>query len=339
MALPAALVLGACNGSGSEGPAAFQASLPQLTDDFEAFAQGQTYSTTTRAVQTNGSSGGSIQVNLSIRPANDGSGDLILTDGGTDFRLQRNASTGEYLYSDGSLVYFAQAALGEDAGAVLVFSQSLSSAAAAFVPVGRPSSDVGVQTGKAVYLGPSAFVAAFNNGATTSGTGGIVMEADFDSATVDGVIALTDVTQSTQFLLEFENAAISGNGFSSTNLTQQGLAASVNSSSLEATFNGAGAAEAGGVYTMDLVSGSAQAALAGAFVAGRQQGDLAAIAASGGTVALPGGEQIVLGSGSVIGGSGSVYPDGSSSYYNSNTGVNFGTDSNGCIYTSNWSNC
>lgn len=337
--LPAALVLAACNGS--DGPGGFQATLPQLTGDVSTFAQsGETFSASTRIVRTSGTAGDVVQTTVAVRDAGDGSGDLILEDGGTDFRLVRNPNTGDYTFSNGSLTYFARAALGQSSGAILILGQSGSTTAAGFIPVARPSADIAGQTGKAVYLGPSTYIAVSTvNGAATSGSGGIIMEADFDTATVDGAIALTDTASSTEFLIGFEDAAITGSGFSTTNLTQQGLAGNVTGSSLNATFAGSGAAEASGVYTMDVDFGSDQAALAGAFVAGRQAGDLADIAANGGAVALPGGEQIVLGSGSVIGGSGSVYPDGSSSYFNSNTGVNFGADGSGCFYVSGWSNC
>lgn len=339
--LPFLFILAGCSGGGDTGSGVFQASLLQLTDDFSQFASGsQTYSGTARFVQSDGSSGSSADIDIAVRSANDGSGDIIVNImGGADVRLSRDATSGQYLYTDTTGGLFAQAALGRDSGAILLVGEGGGLATAGFVVVGQPSGDVGVQSGKALYLGPSAFLAVSDNGAVNGGGGGFILEADFDTATVDGSIALTDTPTSTQFLIGFQDAPIAGNGFSTSTLTQSGLNGTVTASGLDATFYGTGAAEVGGTYTMDLVSGTTSTALAGAFVGGRQAGDLESVVASGGAVNVGGGESIVLGSGSVIGGSGSVYPDGSSSYYNSNTGVSFGADSGGCYYVGDWSNC
>ena len=261
------------------------------------------------------------------------------------FRLSRNATTGDYLLSTSGGSIFAEAALGRDAGVVLFVAQG-ASVSGGFAVVGRESADVASQTGRAIYLGPSAFLTVAETGAVTGGSGGFILEADFGTATVDGVIALATSNNSAQFRIGFENAPISGSRFTATNLQQNGLANTVvTASNLDAAFYGSGAGEVGGTYALDLVSGGNQAWIAGAFLGNRQSftaADLAAAAAaaqSGQATINVGGETIVLGSGSVVGGSGSVYPSGASTYYNSNTGTSFGADGGGCYYVGDWSNC
>ena len=338
-------LLAGCGGGGGVGTetTTLRASLPELQNDLSQFAApGETFASTSRFVDTNGNVG---NLALTLRPANDGSGNLILNAGGTDITLARDAASGRYISSGVGSATVAEAVFGRDVGVVLLVETQLAGAdTGGFAVIGRQSVDVPGQRGKAVYLGPSAFLAVTQSGAVNGGSGGFILEADFDTRSVDGVIALTEAATSTQFQIGFENAPISGGGFSTTNLQQSGLNGSVTASNLNAAFYGAGAGEVGGTYTMDLDTGGSASWIAGAFLGNRQDFDLQAVAAAaaaqGGTGSITvGGETIVLGSGSVIGGSGSVYPSGASTYYNSNTGVSFGADGGGCYYVGDWSNC
>ena len=342
MVFPCILLAAGCGGGEEQtGARSFQATLPELTNDFSAFAGGESFSGTGSLVQAESGTGAASTFDIAVRPADDGSGDIIVNvDGGNDIRLDRNAATGQYVFSDVTGTLFAESVMGEDVGTLLLVAEGGGTTSAGFLVVGRESVDVAAQSGKALYLGPSAFIAVSDTGALNGGGGGFVLEANFDTASVDGVIALTDSASSTQFQIGFENAPISGNGFSSASLQQTGLNGTVTASGLDAAFYGGSAAEVGGTYTMNLATGGNTTFLAGAMIGSRQSADIEDIvASSGGSVDIGGGESVVLGSGSLVGGSGSVYPDGSSSYYNSSTGVSYGADSSGCYYVGDWSNC
>lgn len=348
------LIVAGCGGGATDTTSPtqstqFAATLPELSNVFAQFANGaEEYDANPRWLQSTGTSGDTAGIPVTIRSADDGSGDIIVNDGEFDYRLARDDSSGQYLlptavdalFGDtaGSSI-FGEAVLGDDVGVILIAEQAVDQDSAGFLLFGRESTDVGVQSGKALYLGPSAFLSVADNGAVNGGGGGFVMEADFGAATVDGVIALTDAVTSTEFQLGFEEAAIAGNGFSTTALQQSGLSGVIISSDLSATFYGDDAAEVGGSFDIDLVTGGTVTFLSGAMIGARQSGDLEDVAASGGSFDIGGGETVTLGSDALTGGSGSVYPDGSSSYFNSNTGASFGADASGCYYVGDWSNC
>ena len=353
--LSVVLAVSACGGS-DEGPNVLQASLPQFSNDIRDFARGgESFPTTVTFVGSDDLGGFANSATLTVRSANDGSGNLILVnDAGETFTLRRAAS-GEYSLNTGGTNLSVQGAFSDDVGTfVLVQGTGTGdrfSGIAGFGVIGRESTDVGRQRGSAIYLGPSAyFIVSNDTGQIGGGSGGFLLSADFDRAAVDGRIALTD-SSSTQFLLDFQDAPISGNGFSTSNLTQTGLNGTITSSRLTATFYGGNAAQVGGIYGVDIAAGGSSASLRGVLVGNRQEfnvDDLIAAAAAqeGGSQAgggqptiSTGGERIVLGSGSVVGGSGSVFPSGASTYYNSNTGVSVGAAGGGCYYVGDWSNC
>lgn len=344
---------------GDEGPNVLQASLPQFSNDIRGFARGgEAFPTTVTFVGSDDLGGFANSANLTVRSANDGSGNLILVnDAGETFTLRRGAS-GEYSLNTGGTSLLVQGAFSDDVGALVLVQGTETgnrfSGVAGFGVIGRESTDVGRQRGNAIYVGPSAyFIVSNDTGDIGGGSGGFVLAADFDRAAVDGRIALTD-SSSTQFLLDFRDAPITGNGFATSNLTQTGLNGTITSSRLSAKFYGGNAAQVGGIYGVDIAAGggSGSASLRGVLVGNRQSfnvDDLIAAAAAeqaggaqggGGQASInTGRERIVLGSGSVVGGSGSVYPGGASSYYNSNTGASFGADGSGCYYVGDWSNC
>ena len=346
---PLAVVLSGCGGSGgSGGPEVVTASLPLLQSDVAAFVGGQSFTSTARFLQVSGSTATAFPETIGVRAT--GGGNLILTIGGSDFTLTRDAATGRYVYTAPSgSVAIVEAALSDHVGTLLLVVEDPGfpnpTFSGGFLLVGNPSTDVGGQRGRAVYIGPSAYLAVTDGGEVNGGSGGFLFSADFDSRTVDGRIALRDAPTGTDFTLDFTGAPISGGGFATSNLQQSGLNGTVSASQLNAAFYGPGAAQVGGTYTMDLASGAGNTALAGVLLGNRQSFDLddlaaAAAAAQNGQSSINvGGETIVLGSGSVVGGSGSVYPGGASTYYNSNTGVSFGADGGGCYYVGDWSNC
>ena len=211
-----------------------------------------------------------------------------------------------------------------------------------FLLIGDPSTDVGSETGPAIYLGPSAYLAVTDGGDVNGGSGGFLIAADFDNADVEGRVALTDGPTGTDFTIDFTGAPISGAGFSMANLQQTGLNGTVAASQLYADFYDPGATQVGGTYRLDLTSGAGSSVITGVLIGDRQDFDvdgLVAAAQSGQGAINVGGERIVLGSGSVIGGSGPVYPNGASTYYNSNTDVSLAADGGGGGYLGDWSNC
>ncbi|MDX8353591.1 transferrin-binding protein-like solute binding protein [Cognatiyoonia sp. IB215182] len=339
MALLGVSCLAACGGGGGgsdDSPAAAQASIPLFTNDFQAFAGAQSFTTSAREVRTNGAT---VTLDLTIRAANDGSGDIIITEGGNDFRLSQDPNTGTYLFDNGTVALAAEAALSDHAGLMLIVADQNGVQGGSFHAFGDQIASTVPVTGTAYYIGPSAYVATLSSGGVTSGSGGFVFEANFDTNMVDGVIALQDAS-GTSFTLDFEDATVGAQGFTADNLRLNGLNATVTASGLQAGFFGDEAEQVAGSFDVDLTdSAGTQALVAGGFLGDKQSPEAVAALASGQPVATSQGEQIVLGSGSLIGSSGSVYPDGSSSYYNSNTGVSFGADGGGCYYVGDWSNC
>jgi hypothetical protein len=346
-----ALFVSGCGGSEEGGLATLRASQPEFSNDFAAFAAGSAgFSTTMVAVGSDGQSGSTGRIPVTVQPTDDGSGDMvILVEGEAPIRLARTPE-GQYALTtpDGSL--FVDAALSRHAGSLVLVQQVGNEVLAGLAVLGRETTNTAGQRGQAIFLGPSSYIAVDDGGQILGGSGGFLMVADFDSAAVDGRLALNNpVNPSNQFFFDFRNAPISGNGFSSSNLTQTGLNGTVTASALDARFYGPEAAQVGGTYEVDIAGGGGTAAFRGVLIGDRQDFDVdALVAAAQAAQATPsspppsiavGNERIVLGSGSVVGGSGSVYPGGASSYYNSNTGTSFGADGGGCYYVGDWSNC
>lgn len=342
--LSAVAFLTACGGGTgtvlgtSGGPTGTTVTAPSLTGDVRQFARGQTFTSTAQVARVRGPVADSFTENVQIRAASDGTGDLIVNFGNGDVRLQQQSNDSIYLANQGTTSLAGRTALGEDAGILLLVSQSPNGQAGGFHAFGNETPNVTALSGSAYYVGPSAYVASTTGGAITAGSGGIVLEVDFDSEQVDGVLALQD-TASNRFTVGFENAPITNQGFSSQSLVANGLNGTITNSDLKGQFYGSGAGEAAGTYAVTYIEGANTTNVSGAFL-GTQQSEAAVQAlAAGQSVNTSGGEQIVLGSGSVVGGSGSVYPNGASTYYNSNTDVSFGADGGGCYYVGDWSNC
>jgi hypothetical protein len=340
--VPGLLLLSACGGGEDDTVAIFPASLPEFSNQMTSFAAaGESFPLNVVLVFSDETTRSVVgpNTNFTLILAADGSGDLSR---GTNTYVFDSA-TGIYR-TEGSDPTSARLALSRDVGLILFGGGQNGNGLVALGIFGRESTDVGVQGGKAIYMGPSAYLAVDNGtGAVTGGGGGFLLTADFDRAAVDGRIALSDASNpSGQFFLDISGAPISGNGFATTSLQASGLNGTVTGSALEATFYGAGAGQVGGVYKVDVSAGGGTAQLAGVLIGDRQGIDLDALvtALQNGQAAIAvGGERIVLGSGTVVGGSGSVYPGGASSFYNATTGASFGADGGGCLFAGDWSNC
>ena len=342
-------VVAACGGGGGgggdddeEAAAAFRASLPAFSSEMTTFAaDGESFPVNVVIVNTDGTSGQVTGPNpnftLVLRPG--GSGELAF-------------GTGTFTYDPDSGLYrsndipprFLSLALSRDAG-VMIFGGAQNGGGFALAGVfGRESPDVGVQTGTAVYIGPSAYLAVENaTGAVAGGSGGFLMTADFSRAAVDGRIALSDASDpSRQFFLDFTGAPISGVGFTASSLSATGLDGTVSRSGLEAKFYGAGAGQVAGVYTVDVTASDGSSQLAGVLLGDRQSFDADALAAvaQGGPASIDvNGGRIVLGSGSVFGGAGSIYPNDAEAYYEPGAGARFGADGAICLFSGGLLNC
>lgn len=330
---------GTGTGTGPSGGGSAAVTAPTLSGDVASFARSRSFASTSRAARVSGGTADAFPETVQISAAPDGSGDLVVNFGSGDVRLQQQSSDDSiYLFDNGVISLAGRTALGQDAGILFLISQSANAQAGGFHAFGNETADVAALSGSAYYVGPSAYIATTTGGQVNGGSGGVVLEVDFDGNDVDGVLALQD-TGGTNFTVGFENAPISGSGFSSQSLVTNGLSGTVASSELNGRFYGSGAGEAAGTFYMNIADGASASHVSGAFLGSQQSQAAVQALASGQGVSTQSGEQIVLGSGSVVGGSGSVYPNGASSYYNSNTNVSFGADGGGCYYVGDWSNC
>jgi len=335
----AMLSLAACGGGG--GSSLPQATVPEFTSNLGASAGPAVNTHTEGGVGIQNGVAGGIGRNFTSQLANDGSGDIIISSGGLDYRLAQDPSSGTYLFTSTDLDLAAEVAVSDEAGLLLLVVRDRNTLSGSFHDFGNAIGNTAPLSGSAYYIGPAAYVATIAGVGSTAGSGGFVFEANFDTAVVDGRIALQDLN-GTRFNVDFEDATVGTTGFNATNLQVSGLTGITIASALDASFYGAGAEQVAGTFAINRdVDGNTvpDQFLSGGFLGNQQSQEAVAALLNGDPVQVAGGEQIVLGSGSVVGGSGSVYPDGSSSYYNSNTGVSFGADGGGCYYVGDWSNC
>ena len=242
----AAPLLAACGGGGDGagaggggGAQTFAASTPSLDNDARAFAAGRTYSSTSRFVQVSGRNAAAFDETVEMRT--DANGNLVLSINASDLTLIQDAAAGRYVFDDGSgFAAIAEAALSDHVGTLLPVTDAQTGLDPTFIGgfllIGDPSTDVGSETGPAIYLRPSAHLAVTDGGDVNGDSCGFLIAADFENADVEGRIALNDGPTGTDFTIDFIGAPISGAGFSTANLQQTGLNGTVAASQLDADF-------------------------------------------------------------------------------------------------------
>lgn len=342
IALIATVGLTACGGGGG-GSDVPQATVPQFSNSIAA-ASGPAvtaHSGPAVGIGTTVPLAAILIRDFTSEMATDGSADLILRIAGTDYRLAQDPNTGTYLATTPALNLAVELAVSDEASLMLLVTEDSSAYFGSFHDFGNTISSTAPLSGTSYYIGPAAYVATITGVGGSAGSGGFVFETDFDAALVDGRIALQDLN-GTGFNVDFEDAPIHATGFSTSNLQVGGLAGITVVGELQASFYGSDARQVAGTFALERDSDlnmSSDQFLSGGFLGNQQSPAAIEALLNGDPVQVSDGERIVLGSGSVVGGSGSVYPDGSSSYYNSNTGVSFGADGGGCYYVGDWSNC